>query len=124
MRTHTLPCLLVALLATSCAAPQTTAAPAAAQTASVSTHETAACTARGGDLVKVGRLQRQVCAVPYPDAGKTCSDKADCTGICRSNTSAPAGQAASGTCQKHEYDRFGCYAEVSHGKVGPTLCVD
>lgn len=85
------------------------------------------CAARGGVIDTVGRLQRQVCRVPYADAGKTCSNKSDCTAHCildrEEGDSAPASGPVTGKCQQYQM-QFGCFSEVDGGKVKTTICVD
>lgn len=85
----------------------------------------ASCRAQGGHWTRVGRIQKEVCAMPYPDAGKACRDKADCTGICKGEPDAGRnGTPASGTCQRDDHDRFGCFAEIVNGTARPAICVD
>ena len=89
------------------------------------TVSSSACTARGGEMRQVGRMQSWQCVISYADAGKRCTDGAQCQGDCRveGNTGAAAGTATAGVCQATS-DRFGCHATVVDGKVGPTLCID
>lgn len=92
-----------------------------------STQETeAACTARGGKLRRVGRLQSVQCVVSYPDGGQRCTDGDDCQGDCRisENGAAPAeGAAVVGQCQQTNMS-FGCFTRVEDGKADATLCID
>jgi hypothetical protein len=85
------------------------------------------CAARGGVVDTVGRMQREVCRVPYADAGKACSDKSDCTARCildrEEGDTEPAGGSVTGKCQQYE-TQFGCFSEVDGGKVVSTICVD
>ena len=83
----------------------------------------ASCAARGGSMQPVGRLQRPTCVVPYADAGKTCSDKADCQGGCIAEGNLEAQDATTGQCQKTNV-QFGCYAKVVNGKATGAICVD
>lgn len=86
----------------------------------------AACTARGGELKRVGRLQSIQCVVSYPDAGQRCTDSDDCQGDCRidGNSAAPAeGAAVVGQCQQTNMS-FGCFTRVEDGKADATLCID
>ena len=65
------------------------------------------------------------CAVPYADAGKACSDKSQCLGMCKASAEAVVGSAnATGTCQRDTQDIFGCYNEVNGGVVVAGMCVD
>lgn len=118
-----LACALTPLIACTTPATGDAPAPSTAQAAPEATGTD--CIARGGTLVRQGKLQREVCAMPYADAGKACRDDNDCLGECRSD--APdlvPGQAATGTCQRHDQDRFGCYATIDDGKAQRTICVD
>ena len=83
----------------------------------------ASCAARGGSMQPVGRMQRPTCVVPFADAGKTCSDKADCQGACIADGNAESQSAVSGQCQKTNV-QFGCYAKIVGGKSTGTICVD
>jgi putative hemolysin len=86
----------------------------------------AACTARGGELRPVGRMQTLQCVIKYSDAGKRCSDGDDCLGDCRLADVAarpPEGAAAVGVCQASS-DRFGCFTTVENGRAEATLCID
>ena len=71
---RTISILATASLALSLLAACAPSAPASQPTAQSAD---ASCAARGGSMQPVGRLQRPTCVVPYADAGKTCSDKAD-----------------------------------------------
>ncbi|MFO3706344.1 hypothetical protein ACI6Q5_15535 [Xanthomonas codiaei] len=98
------------------------ATPASAHATSAST-DAADCAARGGQVRPVGRMQSPRCIVPYADAGKTCSDNADCDGDCLATSIVPTGTATTGTCQR-DSDRFGCRQEVVGGKGQAALCID
>ena len=109
--------LAVSLMAACAPAAGPDAAPAQAQSAE------ADCAARGGSMQPVGRMQRPTCVVPYADAGKTCSDKADCQGACIADGNAESQAATAGQCQKTNV-QFGCYAKIVAGKSTGTICVD
>jgi len=83
----------------------------------------ASCAARGGSMQPVGRLQRPTCVVPYADAGKTCSDKADCQGACIAEGNLEAQGATTGLCQKTNV-QFGCFAKIVNGKATAAICID
>lgn len=86
--------------------------------------EREACTAAGGNIMRAGLMGREHCIQTYPDAGKACSDEADCIGTCRYEADGSAiGKRAEGTCQVTD-DVSGCYATVDKGVVSPVLCVD
>ena len=98
-------------------------APATQAPAPTAQSADASCAARGGSMQPVGRLQRSTCVVPFADAGKTCSDKADCQGACIADGNAESQNATTGQCQKTNV-QFGCYAKIVGGKSTGTICVD
>ena len=108
---------LAALAFLSACAPSTPAPAPTAQSAEAS------CAARGGSMQPVGRLQRSTCVVPYADAGKSCTDKAQCQGACIADGNGESQNAVAGQCQKTNV-QFGCFARIVNGKSTGTLCVD
>lgn len=98
-------------------------APAATGPAPTAQSADATCAARGGAMQPVGRLQRPTCVVPYADAGKACSDKADCQGACVLEGNLEAQGPVTGQCQKTNV-QFGCFAKVEHGKATAAICID
>jgi putative hemolysin len=103
--------------------------PGAATTAAdtvpaVAALDAAACTAQGGELRPLGRLQRVQCVVPYADAGKTCNARADCSGQCLAIGEVVAGSPASGVCQRDASENFGCRQRIDGGVAQGTICVD
>ena len=68
------------------------------------------CEARGGKVVdsKMGG----VCAMPTPDAGKSCTGSLQCEGLCLSD----------GTCSPHDQN-FGCAEILEDGRI-VTICID
>lgn len=117
---RTLSLLATASLALSLLAACAPASPGPTQTAQT---EAATCATRGGTMQPVGRMQRSTCVVPFADAGKSCSDKADCQGACIADGNAESQAAVSGQCQKTNV-QFGCYAKIVGGKSTGTICVD
>ncbi len=112
---------VLALIAASCApAPVLDDAPGAVQ--SLSSSE---CAARGGTMTPVGLMQTMQCVVTYGDAGKACTDGAQCQGDCRAQPDATLreGQSARGACQATS-NRFGCFTTIKGGKAEATLCID
>ena len=87
--------------------------------------DASACAARGGEMKQVGRLQSWQCVIRYADAGKRCTDGAQCQGDCRveGETSAREGDAVVGRCQI-ENVRFGCFTTIANGRAQATLCID
>ena len=72
----------------------------------------------------VGLFATPACVIPYADAGKICSDKSDCLGMCKAAPGAIVGDYATGTCQRDDQDFFGCYNEVRKGVVVGGMCFD
>ena len=68
------------------------------------------CEAKGGKLVdsKMG----EVCAMPTPDAGKSCTGSLQCEGLCLSD----------GACSSHDQN-FGCTEILEDGRI-VTICID
>lgn len=89
------------------------------------TVSSSACTARGGEMQQVGRMQSWQCVVTYADAGKRCTDASQCEGQCEiaGNSGIAPGTAATGVCQA-DSNRFGCRTTVKDGKAEATLCID
>ena len=87
--------------------------------------DVAACTARGGTVRPVCRMQRPACVIAYSDAGKTCSDKSDCQGRGLHEGEPPTDptSAVTGRCQATS-DPCGYFTTVVKGRMGPGLCVD
>ncbi|MGH7027623.1 hypothetical protein [Brevundimonas sp.] len=101
---------------------QTTEAPEPPPTMSIST---SSCSARGGEMRQVGRMQTWQCVVKYADAGKRCTDASQCEGDCEiaGNSGIAAGARATGVCQV-DSNRFGCRTTIKDGKAEVTLCID
>ncbi|WP_448134785.1 hypothetical protein [Stenotrophomonas rhizophila] len=120
--------LLSLLLAVAgCASTTTPGGPVPADgatTATPATLDAAACRQAGGALTPLGRLQRVQCVVPYADAGKACSAKADCTGQCLAQGEVAPGAKAQGLCQVDISQNFGCRQRIDGGVALGTICVD
>lgn len=106
----------------STSAPSTAPSVAAAD----ATADAAQCAASGGQMQPLGRLQRTQCVVAYADAGKTCSNKADCRGQCLASgdTQLVPGAKATGVCQRDVSQNFGCRQRIDGGVAQGTICVD
>lgn len=87
--------------------------------------ERAQCEARHGRIMIAGLSGNEMCALPFPDAGRRCTDSSQCRGDCRyeGRVRLGAGARAVGRCQSLDYP-FGCRTTVEHGRVTPGLCVD
>lgn len=85
----------------------------------------AQCAAEGGKMQRVGRMQTLQCVLQYPDAGKTCSDAAQCQGECRVSGSVivEEGRSVEGQCTA-DSSPFGCYTRVENGRATAAICVD
>lgn len=122
---------VAALLAAACQPMPTsegtaTAAPQQSQVSAAGSTDAALCASQGGKMLPQGRMQSVRCVLSYSDAGKRCTDGADCQGDCRiGEVSNPpdAGVTAVGQCTA-DSNRFGCYTTVTGGKAEATICVD
>jgi hypothetical protein len=86
--------------------------------------DVAQCRENGGEIRNVGILQLPSCVVPYADAGKTCSDSAECEGACLLlEQFVSDGTQATGQCQQTN-SLFGCFATIEQGVANATICVD
>ena len=87
----------------------------------------AACLAGGGVVRPAGMLGMPRCVTPYADAGKKCQDASDCAGRCLADDSVTDYDAREGEmiglCEADD-SPFGCFAEITDGKLGAALCVD
>jgi hypothetical protein len=83
----------------------------------------AACAARGGKIQNVGRIQMPTCVIPFADAGKSCTDKAQCQGDCILEGNFEDKGSVTGQCQKSNV-QFGCFAKVVNGQATRAMCVD
>jgi hypothetical protein len=103
------------------------AAPLPAAVAATGAGSGGKCDRPGQFWARRGLAGERMCVTPYPDAGKACSDRSDCTGRCIADYEAVKGQTsgspAVGKCQADDA-LFGCYAEVAQGRLGPRICVD
>ena len=74
------------------------------------------CRAAGGQR---DGLAGALCTFAATDAGKTCTDSAECEGRCEATGTG----GANGTCSAR-ISPFGCYSEMRDGVAQPALCVD
>ncbi len=84
------------------------------------------CKNAGGEVMRVGRLGNETCVQNLPDAGKACSDKADCVGRCvmeNEMSDLVPGTEATGVCEATD-NRFGCTTLIANGTIEGTLCID
>lgn len=86
--------------------------------------ERARCEAAGGEIRRDGLAGWEHCIQTMPDAGKSCSDSADCLDRCLiPGGDADIGVVATGQCSQEDR-QFGCYQSVEEGRTEPTICVD
>jgi hypothetical protein len=70
-----------------------------------------------------------MCVIPFKDAGRACSGKADCEGKCFASPGVGqrelrVGMAVKGQCQSENFE-FGCLARVEDGKLATAfMCTD
>lgn len=82
------------------------------------------CEEEGGEWKKLGMQQHESCVLPANDAGKACTDSAQCEVACVVQAvDAEPGTRQEGGCLQST-NLFGCHAYMSNGIVEPTLCVD
>ncbi len=125
MRLTVLLSLLLAVAGCATTSTPEASGPADGAAAATSAHlDAAACRQAGGALTPLGRLQRVQCVVPYADAGKACSAKADCTGQCLAQGEVAPGAKAQGLCQTDISQNFGCRQRIDGGVAVGTICVD
>jgi len=117
------PVLLVALLA-ACSTPaertDTVTPIGGPDKATVITE--AECLREGGQWTQLGRAPVQQCLRQTTDAGKACSDSAQCEGQCMAPEGAVDGAQVAGQCSV-DTNPFGCQQRV-RGGVASTICVD
>ena len=84
--------------------------------------ETQRCKALGGTIKKVG-FEWSHCVYPSSDAGKACTDAAQCEGACMADAKVPQGHGTQGRCAAMVNER-GCQNYVTKGVASGFLCVD
>jgi len=117
-------CAPIAPSAPSAPPPSSSLAPTAPYLAPRNTEEAATAATCAGRLDRVGKLQALRCIVTYADAGKACTDGAQCLGQrCMGETKDEgAVTPVAGRCVATS-DPFGCQTIIRAGKAA-TLCVD
>lgn len=115
MRKFVVPVLLALL--TACSQPAQRPSDPAQPVASESD-----CLQRGGQWMQLGRAQVKQCLLRTNDAGKACSDSAQCEGLCLAPEGSQDGAAVGGTCAV-DTNKFGCQQRLRDG-VAVTMCVD
>lgn len=84
----------------------------------------AACAKAGGEVRRVCMMGVPMCVVTFADAGKACSDSAECSGRCLvKEAGAQPMQPAKGQCAATN-DPCGCFQTVEKGLAQYALCAD
>ena len=91
----------------------------------LSAQERAACEARRGRVMIAGLSGSEMCALPFADGGRRCTDGSQCAGDCLYEGRTPSRRDArvAGVCERYRYG-FGCRSFVEHGRITRNLCVD
>ncbi|MBL9072249.1 hypothetical protein [Tabrizicola sp.] len=76
--------------------------------------ERAECLMKGGKVGRGGLLPDEVCFLPEPDAGKSCTKKTDCEGLCLADTR---------TCSPVT-PMFGCFEFLDDTGQKVGICID
>ena len=81
------------------------------------------CLSRGGRLVALAGVAS--CYEAYTDGGKICSDSSECEGACvvEEPLTVESGVATTGMCQPEE-PVSSCYATITNGIAGLTICIN
>lgn len=88
--------------------------PAGPQGKRLSDADRAECLMQGGTVGRGGLLPDEVCFRPEPDAGKACSKKTDCEGMCLADTR---------TCSTVS-PMFGCFEFLDETGQTVGICID
>ncbi len=87
------------------------------------------CEAQGGRVATAGLSGDDMCALPYADAGRSCTDGSQCMGDCLLDEASLGGKPprhgsrAVGQCQALAYP-YGCRNLIEDGRLTLGLCVD
>jgi len=82
------------------------------------------CEAAGGKWGRLGLRPQELCDLPTPDGGKTCTDSTDCASACVAPDAAPVGSRVEGRCYPRKLLLGTCLKRVRGGVVDAPLCVD
>lgn len=69
---------------------------------------------KGGTVGRGGLLPDELCFLPEPDAGKACTRKTDCAGLCLADTQ---------TCSPVS-PMFGCFEFLDETGQKVGICID
>jgi hypothetical protein len=85
------------------------------------------CRAAGGEWSRFGVRDHLCnvysCAERTKDAGKPCSNRADCEHLCITRAAPKIGAPAQGECSAVKTS-FGCFTYVDGGKIVGRVCAD
>jgi hypothetical protein len=86
------------------------------------------CTELGGSMGHNSKLAavegRKTCQLKTPDAGRICTDKAQCVAACRAEPEIAQGQETEGRCGEIWGTPPGCINLVSDGRAYGLICID
>ncbi len=88
--------------------------PTGPQGKALSAAERTECLAKGGSVGRGGLLPDEICFLPQPDAGKSCTKQSDCEGTCLADTR---------TCSKVT-PIFGCFEFLDETGQKVGICID
>jgi len=81
------------------------------------------CRFEVGAIREVGLFGTPACVKPYPDAGRTCSDKSECVGLCKAPRRPPSDPAQSAPA-KGTPMTYGCFGWIKDGVFVNGICAD
>ena len=82
------------------------------------------CEEVGGIWGRYGLMEVDQCNLPTSDVNKTCTDSAECEGVCFTEESAPKGSAVSGICYGWTITLGTCLNLVKNGIAQGQICED
>ncbi len=83
----------------------------------------AECQSANGTWGVVGESSEPRCIVPTTDGALSCSDHAQCQGLCPADWVTGLGEKAVGQCAATYYE-IGCRSWVYGGRVGQRVCLE
>jgi len=81
------------------------------------------CASVNGSWGAIGENSEPRCVVPTTDGGTSCTDHAQCQGLCLADWNVGIREITAGQCAGTYYD-IGCHSWVYSGRVGRRVCLD
>jgi len=81
------------------------------------------CLAANGSWGVVGESSAPRCIVPTGDGGTSCTDHAQCQGLCIAGSDIELGQATTGQCAATFYE-MECHTWIYGGRAERKVCLD